>query len=613
MGFLGEGNTLTWEEVEKIVPYIKEHGVLQFIEIWKKMQEDPTRPHLWGDEVEFTVVHLNHEEKTVHLNLKTVEILHQLEKEAAETPDSEVGWRPEYGCFMIEAVPGSPYDADSLDSLLKVEANMVLRRKTIEEKFHNSDNLVLSVSHFPLLGCPNMVYPQNTELTHDACNSKFTCDEVINPHHRFGTLTKNIRVRKGSNVAINIPVFKDVNTPKLTYQHLFPDLEASKVPGKEDHVYCDSMAFGMGQSCLQVTFQAEDLQDSLNIYDGFLPLTPIMLALSASTPTLRGYLTDYDGRWEVISQAVDDRTDEERGFIPLKNNQHVISKSRYASVSSYLGSSRGFKKEYNDIPLPLDQSSYDALLAAGIPVELSRHLAHLFIRDPLVIYNDHIELDDATSSDHFENIQSTNWQSLRFKPPPAPAGKNIGWRVEFRTMDLQFTDFENAAFSVFICLLTHAIRNQRPNFYLPISKVDENMLRAHARDAVLEQKFWFRKDISSNSENDEVVELSIGEIMNGSSDFGGVIPLVKEFLDSKKDTMQENTWNKLQNYLNFISARASGKLSTNAHWIRKFITSHPDYKKDSLVTHGITYDLLQKISLIQKGQEKSSELYGEFL
>jgi glutamate--cysteine ligase catalytic subunit len=69
-------------------------------------------------------------------------------------------------------------------------------------------------------------------------------------------------------------------------------------------------------------------------------------------------------------------------------------------------------------------------------------VAHLFIRDPLVVYKDRVkEVKDEVDSDHFENIQSTNWQSLRFKPPPAPAGKNIGWRVEFRTMEVIFNFF----------------------------------------------------------------------------------------------------------------------------------------------------------------------------
>jgi hypothetical protein len=68
-----------------------------------------------------------------------------------------------------------------------------------------------------------------------------------------------------------------------------------------------------------------------------------------------------------------------------------------------------------------------------------------------------------------QNIQSTNWQSVRFKPPPP--GSSIGWRVEFRTMEIQLTDFENAAFAVFIALVSRAILFFDLNLYIPISKV----------------------------------------------------------------------------------------------------------------------------------------------
>ena len=42
---------------------------------------------------------------------------------------------------------------------------------------------------------------------------------------------------------------------------------------------------------------------------------------------------------------------------------------------------------------------------------------------------------------------------MRWKPPPpqdpdhADDGNHIGWRTEFRAMEVQMTDFENAAFS----------------------------------------------------------------------------------------------------------------------------------------------------------------------
>ena len=123
----------------------------------------------------------------------------------------------------------------------------------------------------------------------------------------------------------------------------------------------------------------------------------------------------------------------------------------------------------------------------------------------------------------FQNLQSTNWQTMRFKPPPPKS--TIGWRVEFRPCEAQITDFENAAYVCFIVLLTRVIITYGLNFLIPISKVDENMKRAQKRDAVLNQKFWFRKDlVSQNSSTGAVstadeeqicVEMTIGEIING--------------------------------------------------------------------------------------------------
>lgn len=72
---------------------------------------------------------------------------------------------------------------------------------------------------------------------------------------------------------------------------------------------------------------------------------------------------------------------------------------------------------------------------------------------------------------HFENLQSTNWNSMRFKPPPS-ANSPIGWRVEFRTMDIQLTDFENTVLTVLLGLLTNVCNHMDVNFIMPISLVD---------------------------------------------------------------------------------------------------------------------------------------------
>ncbi|VEL25348.1 unnamed protein product [Protopolystoma xenopodis] len=46
-------------------------------------------------------------------------------------------------------------------------------------------------------------------------------------------------------------------------------------------------------------------------------ICPIVMALSAATPIIRGYLLDVDCRWGIISASVDDRTEEERGLKPV--------------------------------------------------------------------------------------------------------------------------------------------------------------------------------------------------------------------------------------------------------------------------------------------------------
>lgn len=227
---------------------------------------------------------------------------------------------------------------------------------------------------------------------------------------------------------------------------------------------------------------------------------------------------------------------------------------------------------------------------------LAKHFAWLFIRDPLVIYFELVEQDNTISSDHFENIQSTNWQTMRFKPPP-PGNDSIGWRVEFRPMEVQPTDFENAAFSVFMVLLTRIILAYDLNLYMPISLVDENMQRAHIKDSLRSQQFHFPCDpYRGGTEMGEIAQLSVDEIINGGQKFPGLANLIDKYLDSM-DT-DENTRGQLFEYIKLIRMRASGKLLTPATWMRNFVQKHPDYQQDSIVTPTISYDLLKAIDRI---------------
>jgi len=456
-------------------------------------------------------------------------------------------------------------------------------------------------------------------------------------------------------------------------------------------IHMDAMAFGMGCCCLQITFQGKDVDESRFMYDQLAVMAPIMMALTASTPILKGRIADTDARWGIISESVDDRTPCERGRVDPKTpyadlvgkGQRRIYKSRYDCISTYIyqgaiyesaaakaGLANRVLNMYNDIPVPIDEESYRQLRDAGIDPALSQHIAHLFIRDPLVVFDGGVEeVDDETETDHFESIQSTNWQTVRWKPPPprnSPNDPHIGWRTEFRSMEMQLTDFENAAFTAFTVLLTRVILTFDLNLYIPMSRVDANMQRAHSRNASAKGKFFFRRHLAPLEEGDDgygvkyssmfsratngtngdstspysreldidengvsrqrksapfapgsdeensFEEMTMAEIMTGKGDFyPGLIPLVRAYLDHINcDTL---TRPRLLQYLDFIEKRATGELVTPATWMRNFVRSHPAYKGDSVVSDEIAYDLMKLCSDIGLGKVHIPELLGDLV
>ena len=108
---------------------------------------------------------------------------------------------------------------------------------------------------------------------------------------------------------------------------------------------------------------------------------------------------------------------------------------------------------------------------------------------------------------HFENLQSTNWNSLRFKNPPTEDSE-IGWRVEFRPMDICLTDFENIALTVAVGMIANVVNTFDLDFVLPISLVDENMKRAHNRGGLLNTKFWWKLPTEQSAQSNNVAPLN---------------------------------------------------------------------------------------------------------
>ena len=207
-------------------------------------------------------------------------------------------------------------------------------------------------------------------------------------------------------------------------------------------------------------------------------------------------------------------------------------------------------------------------------------------------------------------------------------------------MEIQLTDFENAAFAAFVVLLTRVILAFDLNLYIPMSRVDANMQRAHSRNAAAKGKFFFRRHMAplqegdngynqeytsmftraangdspphksepngaeqvdksgvsarrreapfgpGSSDENSYEEMTMEEIMCGKGDyFPGLIPLVLAYLDHIN--CDKFTRERITQYLDLIERRAKGKLVTPATWMRNYVRKHPAYKGDSVVTDEI--------------------------
>ena len=520
MGVFVKGNLLNWSEIKDRLDVLKQWGIDQFIEIYNKNQKDHTIT--WGDEIEYIII------KNNKPCLIADKLLQQLSNKI---------FKPEYANYMIESISINPFS--NLNDLILIEKDMNIRKSIIKNLLNNDEKIVN-------ITAPWLLGTNNNYTNNEYSRSIYCSDNNIYPDQRFKGFTKNIRTRKGSH--ININMFTENN----------------------EKVHMDCMLFGMGCSCLQTTFQLENLKQARYIYDQFVVFAPIMMTLTASTPIMKGKLLNTDCRWSIISQSVDDRTLDEMKSIP---------KSRYSSSSFFI--SEG-KNSLNDINFPIHKKSYDRLITNNIDHELAQHISHIFIRDPLLLYDSELKYDKNLTN-HFDNLQSSNWESVRLKLPTSDTSKlynydeNIGWRVELRTMEIQLTDFENASFVVFIVLLVHTILKYELNFYQLISQVDENMLKAEKINAVVNQQFLF--NLGGN------IELFT---INNIIDF--CLFWINKYLDENNIAQRK----KIQKYLQFIKNRADGTEPTVANKIRHFVKSHNEYTNDCSISEKMMADFFEK-------------------
>lgn len=663
------GNPMNWgtPENDAAIPKVLNGGIQQFLAAYARSKNLSNMPFLWGEELEHCLVEvqtLPDGKKVLKLAVNAAEVLGTLSQNKADAVD----WHPEYGSFMVESIPNNPY-GDDVTTLGLVEKNM-RQRYTLLNRFAGPNRFGLTLVTYPLMGQGDFTN-SGLPFSSDVSQSLFVPDICINQTHpRFFTLTRNIRLRRGRKVCIQVPLYIDTNTMEQTVDAKYniddtplnrnisckateekvrkgskfgkngnasqpaedttissaingngstDDLMLLYTPATDYYyaqygttedkaklveqrynacpcptpsvthpcIYMDCMAFGMGCHCLQVTMQLSDINEARFVYDQLVVLCPAFLALTSATPFQKGLLCDSDVRWLTIAGSVDDRKKSE---VPR------IIKSRYDSVSAYISNKIPNANDFNDNHIEINKEHYETLTKAGLDPMLAQHVAHMFIRDPLVIYDQAIDIDNNTRMEHFESIQSTNWQTIRFKPPPPDS--TIGWRVEFRVMDIMPTPFENAAFSVFIALLTKAIVRFELFMYTKMSLVDENMGTAHKRNPCAETYHTRRNPFCSrlSTSDDEIKKMTVNEIFNGSEDYIGLIEIVRKYMRAVGMSSPL-----IERYLKFISMRAAGTIPTTANYFRNFIMKHADYKHDSRLTDQIALDLALHVKGLADG------------
>lgn len=408
-------------------------------------------------------------------------------------------------------------------------------------------------------------------------------------------------------------------TDKPRYQDMF-----SKLPGRAPHLN-DACGYLMqslplssgherssisirhavdswGGCALQATFSAGNLQEACRLHDQLVPLGPLMLALSAATPMYKGRLVATDTRWKAMSWAADDRKPSEKPHL----------QPRSGCTPMYLEETP-FARQMNDQNLKSAAGPKSQLREKGVAPALATYFAHILGRQPLVGTACRPESDGTSSSAQDTQMESlyahmsTWWPHVRLKLPVlSTVNDSLPWRVEFRPMEAQPSDMENAALVVALRVLQQTIQHFGLDLKIPISAVEENMNRASDLNAATDQTFRFAaRSLSSAGEPAPTFDgwASLDVIFNGDGDgaaqsWRGLLPLARDYLAYRDiSSLSSKEQERILDALDLLSARASGRLETPAKWMRRFVAERLwDGLRNEEISSRLYYDMILALS-----------------
>ena len=94
--------------------YVREHGVLQFIHRYHSVVSIANDELKWGDEIEYSIVDCDHKAKKTRISLNASAVRESLMAKEVTAAVEGCAWMPEYGAWMLEGTPKTPYNGYSV-------------------------------------------------------------------------------------------------------------------------------------------------------------------------------------------------------------------------------------------------------------------------------------------------------------------------------------------------------------------------------------------------------------------------------------------------------------------------------------------------------------------
>jgi glutamate--cysteine ligase catalytic subunit len=601
---VGETNEyLPFEESKKFQKLLKRNGALQIsllLEKCSKFEKGPEETLKFGTETE---THLLSKVTIDDQDYFPVSVSRNNFISEVSKDFPGLDFKGEFAAWMVEILPLHPFK-----EFLNFEEirDHFFEIQKMSSKTSEIFQLISGLSCLPHLGTlhyfhkeNNVIIPMNErEVLNEISSSKMFLDQTVSSHARYKSSVINKIARMQHKTIIKLPIYKDVNS--------------SDAPLILDHV-----GFGTGSAALQVTFSCRNLSQARWAYDQLHILSPFFLILSSSTFAIFNTLIDSDCRFQILQQACEDRSPAEMKSIP---------KSRFGVSNYFISENKKCKNMFNDAKYVINKSfakTLRKLLMKKNPElakdrRLINHFSYLFVRDYLTVFSDRLIKDNTEDTIEFEIMQSTNWQTMRLKPPP-DLNSDLGWLLEFRCMDCPITEKEKSALIFLATLFMRIITDPEleVDFYIKISEVDANFEESFKREALTKGRLMFRKHfcklLDGVENNYQTVILTVAEFFEGNHEFLGMKRLFQKFIEINYQTLvKSNAIVEIWRVYDFFLARSKGEIIALPEFGRNFVLHHSSYAHDSCLNDKIIADLMAKIIEIQNNNGEPS-MFGDFL